>query len=57
MSVGCEYMVGTRGSGIVSSAYDMLEMSVVRGVRGVGGICVMCKCLARGGLIVEGVSV
>ena len=35
VSVGCEYTGGTRGSGIVSSAYDVLEMSVVCGVRGV----------------------
>ena len=39
------YMVGTRGSGIVSSAADGLWMSVVRGIRGVGGVCEMC--LAR----------
>ena len=36
MSAECEYMGGTRGSGVVSSAYGVLEMSVVRGVRGVG---------------------
>ena len=29
-------MGGTRGSGIVSSAADVLRMSVVRGMRGVG---------------------
>ena len=40
------YMGGTRGSGVLSSAGDVLEMSVVRGV---GGVCDMCKCLARGG--------
>ena len=34
-------MSGTRGSG------DVLEMSVVRGV---GGVCDMCMCLARGGV-------
>ena len=38
MSAGM--MDGTRGSGIVSSAADMLGMSVVRGMRGVGGVCV-----------------
>ena len=38
---------GTRGSGIVSSALDVLGMSVVRGMRGVGGVCEMCVCLAR----------
>ena len=40
-------MVGTRGSGIVSSAADVLWMSVVRGMR---GVCEMCMCLARGGV-------
>ena len=29
------YMCGTRGSGILSSAGNVLEMSVVRGVGGV----------------------
>ena len=29
---------GTRSSGIVSSAADMIWMSVVRGMRGVGGV-------------------
>ena len=41
------YMCGTRGSGVLSSACDVLEMSVVRGV---GGVCDMCMCLARGGV-------
>ena len=36
-----EYVGGTRGSGIVSSAADMLGMSVVRGMKGVGGMCEM----------------
>ena len=40
------YMGGTRGSGVLSSAGDVLEMSVVRGV---GGVCDMCMCLVRGG--------
>ena len=40
------YMGGTRGSGVLSSAGDMLEMSVPRGV---GGVCGMCMCLARAG--------
>ena len=31
---------GTRGSSIVSSAADVLGMSVVRGMSGVGGVCV-----------------
>ena len=39
---------GTRGSGIVSKAADVLWMSVLRGIRGVGGVCEMCMCLARG---------
>ena len=42
---GFEYMGGTRGSGIVSSTPNVLEMSVVRGVRGVGGVCEMCMCM------------
>ena len=39
------YMGGTRGSGVLSSAYNVLEMSVVRGV---GGVCGMY--LDRGGV-------
>ena len=46
----------TRGSGIVSRAADVQWMSVVRGIRGVGGVCEMCLCLARGGVGGEGVS-
>ena len=38
------YMVGTCGSGVLYSACDVLEMSVMRGVGG------MCMCLARGGV-------
>ena len=34
---------GTRGSGVLSSTGDVL-------VRGVGGVCDMCMCLARGGV-------
>ena len=34
-------------SGIVSSAADVLWMSVLRGMRGVDGVCEMCMCLAR----------
>ena len=34
------YMGGTRGSDVLSSAGDVLEMSMVRGVGGV------CMCLA-----------
>ena len=40
------YMGGTRGSGVLSSAGDVLEMSVVRGV---GGVCDIFMCLARAG--------
>ena len=35
----------TRGSGVLSSAGDVLEMSVWGGV---GGVCDMCMCLAQG---------
>ena len=38
---GC--MSGTRGSGVLSSTGDVL-------VVGVGGVCDMCMCLARGGV-------
>ena len=44
-------MCGTRGSGVLSITGDVLEMSVVRGV---GGVCYMCLCLARGGMGGEG---
>ena len=44
---------GTRGSGVLSSTGDVLEMSVVRGV---GGVCGMCMGLARVGVGAEGVS-
>ena len=47
---------GTRGSGIMYSAANVLCMSVVRGMRGIGGVCEMCMCLARGGVGEEGVS-
>ena len=40
-------MSGTRGSGIVSSAADVLWMNVVRGM---WGVCEMCMYLAWGGL-------
>ena len=46
-------MSGTPGSGVLSSTGDVLEMSVVRGV---GRVCGMCMCLARGGVGGEGVS-
>ena len=50
VNAGHEYVDGTRGSGIVSSASDMLGMSVVRGMNGLGGVCEMCMCLTRGGV-------
>ena len=40
-------MSGTRGSGVLSSTGDVL-------VRGVGGVCDMYMCLARGGVGEEG---
>ena len=52
MSAGNGYVDGTRGSSIVSSAADVLGMSMVRGM---GGMCEMCICLVRGG--VGGVAV
>ena len=48
--VSAGHVGGTRGSGIVSSTADLLGMSVVRGMRGVDGVCEMCMCLARGGV-------
>ena len=48
VSVRHEYMGSTRGSGVVSNADDVQEMSVVRRVR--GGVCEMCMCLARDGV-------
>ena len=49
VSVWHECVGGTRCSGIVPSAADVLGMSVVRGMRGIGGVCGMCLGLARGG--------
>ena len=40
-------MRGTRGSGVLSSTGDVL-------VRGDGGVCDMCMCLAWGGVGGEG---
>ena len=40
------YMGGTRSSGVLASACDVLETSVVRGV---GVVCDMCMCLVRAG--------
>ena len=42
----CAYMGGTHDSGVLSSAGDMLEMSVVRGV---GGVCDIGICLVQVG--------
>ena len=40
VSIG--HLGGTRGSEIVSSTADVLGMSEVCGMRGVGGVCEMC---------------
>ena len=48
--VSSGYVFDTRGSCVLSSASDVLWMSVVHGMRGVGGVCDMCMCLARGGV-------
>ena len=48
--VSAWHVGGTRGSGIVSCAADVLWMSVVRDIRGVGGVCDMSVCLALGGV-------
>ena len=40
-------MSDTRGLGFLSSTGDVLEMSIVRGV---GGVCDMCMCLAGDGV-------
>ena len=47
------YMGVTRGSGVLSSAGDVLEMCVVRGV---GGVCDLCMCLVWGGVGCVGVG-
>ena len=48
MSARHEYVGGTHGSGIVSNAADVLGISLMRGMKGVGVVCEMCMCLARG---------
>ena len=48
--VSAGHVGGTRGSGIVSSTAELLWLSVVREMRGVGGVCELCMCLARGGV-------
>ena len=52
--VSAGHVGGTRGSGILSSAVDVLWVSVVCGMRGIGGVCEMCMCLVRGGVGGEG---
>ena len=47
VNAGHEYVVGTRGSDIVSSATIVLGMYLVHGIRGVTGVCEMGMCLAR----------
>ena len=44
VNAGHKCVGGTRGLGIVSSADDVLGMSVVRVMRVVGGVCEMCMC-------------
>ena len=51
--VSTSHVCDKRGSGIMSGAADVIWMSVVRGMRGVGKVCEMCMCLAR---VSEGVS-
>ena len=41
-------MGGTRGLGFVSTADNVIEMSVVRVVKGVGRLCEQCICSKRG---------
>ena len=50
MSTGHDNMCGTRGSGIVSNAVDVLGMSVVRVMKGFGEVREMCMCLALRGV-------
>ena len=54
--VSAGYVGGIHGSGIVSSAADVLWIRVLRGMRGVSGVCEMCMCLAWGGVGEGGVS-
>ena len=56
VSAGHEYVDATHGSGIVSGTAEVLGMSVVRGMRGVGGVCEIFMYLARAGVGAEGVS-
>ena len=54
--VSARHVGGRRGSRIVSSVSDVLGMSVVRGMRGVGGVCEMYMFFARYGVGGEGVN-
>ena len=54
--VSAEHVGGTCCSGIESMAADVLWMSLLRGMRGVGGVCKVCMCLAGGGVGGEGAS-
>ena len=45
---GHEYVGGTSGSGIVSSATDVLGIVVLCGLKGVGGVCEMYMMGAGG---------
>ena len=46
-------MSGTRDSSVLPCTCDVLEMSVVRGA---GGVCDMCMCLARAVWVERGAS-
>ena len=48
VSAGHEFMGGTRDSDIVSCTDDVQEMSVVRAIRGVGGMCEMVYVFGSG---------
>ena len=53
--VSTGHVGGTPGSGIVSSAADVLGISVVRGIRVVGRVCETCMTLyGSGGVGGEG---
>ena len=45
--VSAGHVGGTHGSVIMSSAADVLWMSLVCVMRAVGGVCEMCMCLAQ----------
>ena len=47
-------MGATCGSGILSSAADVLVIRVLRGLTAVNGVCEMCMCLALGDMGGEG---